>query len=78
MLNLKLRTIVQGKLVSEDDFELKEREPFSKLVELYKAKKNLGPSKHVVLSFEGDSLGMAQTPQSHDMETDEIIEVILK
>jgi hypothetical protein len=31
-----------------------------------------------VLSFEGDSLGMAQTPQSHDMETDEIIEVTLK
>lgn len=77
-LKLKLRTIANGKLVSEDDFDLKEREPFSKLVELYKTKTNLGPSKHVVLSFEGDSLGMTQTPQTHDMETGEIIEVSLK
>lgn len=77
-LKLKLRTIAQGKLMFEDDFELKEQEPFSKLVELYKTKKNLGPSKHVVLSFEGDCLGMTQTPQTHDMETGEIIDVSIK
>lgn len=77
-LTLKLRTIQSGKLISEDEFLLREREPFSNLVMLYKKRMNLAMDKLVSFAFEGEALGMSRTPQSHDMETEDIIDVTVK
>lgn len=77
-LILKLRTLQSSKLISEDEFLLRQREPFSNLVALYKKRMNLGENKRITFLFEGESLGMNQTPQSHDMETEDIIEVTYK
>jgi hypothetical protein len=77
-LNLILRTVKGGKIESEDTLVLRLREPFSKLIESYRTKNKLGKTKKIVLSFEGDALGMNQTPETHDMETDEIIEVTVR
>jgi hypothetical protein len=77
-LILKLRTIQSSKLVSEDEFVLREREPFSNLVVLYKKRMNLAVDKVVSFSFEGEALQISQTPQSHDMEAEDIIEVTVK
>ena len=72
---------IKGK--SQDDyFSIRAREPFSKLVELYKKEKkivtNNSKNQIVILSFEGDTLELQQTPEMHDMEDDEIIEVTVK
>mmetsp|Transcript_20415 Transcript_20415/g.33809 ORF Transcript_20415/g.33809 Transcript_20415/m.33809 type:complete len:342 (-) Transcript_20415:84-1109(-) len=77
-LDLVLRTLKKGKQESEDSLPLRFREPFSKLVESYKKLKKLGVRKQVVLSFEGQALGLNQTPETHDMETEEIIEVTVR
>jgi hypothetical protein len=77
-LNLILRTVKSGKVESKDTLVLRFREPFSKLIEAYRTHKKLGKTKKIVFSFEGDALGMNQTPETHDMETDEIIEVTVR
>ena len=69
---------IKGKS-QEDYFSIRAREPFSKLVERYKKEKKIvNQNQIVILSFEGDTLGLQQTPETHDMEDDEIIEVTVK
>lgn len=77
-LTLMLRTIKGGKMEAEDEFQLRSGEPFSKLLAMYKEKKKYSARKKVVLVFDGDALGMIQTPETHDMESDDIIDVNVK
>ena len=77
-LTLMLRKIKGGKLEAEDEFQLQLREPFSKLLAIYKEKKKYSARKKVVLVLDGDALGMLQTPETHDMESDGIIDVSVK
>jgi hypothetical protein len=77
LLNLVLRTLKGGELVSEDTFPLRLKEPFLNLAEAYRKEKGLPENRVVELSFEGELLNLLSTPHAHEMEDEEIIEVNL-
>eukprot|EP00548_Thalassiothrix_antarctica_P003091 CAMPEP_0194148368 /NCGR_PEP_ID=MMETSP0152-20130528/31906_1 /TAXON_ID=1049557 /ORGANISM="Thalassiothrix antarctica, Strain L6-D1" /LENGTH=344 /DNA_ID=CAMNT_0038849865 /DNA_START=182 /DNA_END=1216 /DNA_ORIENTATION=+ len=79
VMEFVLRSQKKGTLISEDNFRLRSKEPFSNLLESYKKVKCIR-NRHtkVVLEFDGEALGMKDTPETHDMESGDIIEVKLK
>lgn len=76
-LGHKLRVVLRTG-AKDETYELHFREPFSVLMEKYKKKNKMRKNKKVVFKFEGDVVGLQQMPMTHDMEDDEIVEVIVK
>jgi len=70
-LNLTLRL---GNGESEK-FTLRSKESFSKLLHSYRKSKSISSLTKVVLEFDGEALRMCDTPETHDMESEDIIEV---
>jgi len=77
-LDLKLRTQRKGVVEAEETFTLRSKETFSILLHLTKKKKGIASCTNVVLGFDGEALGLQETPETHDMESGDLIDVQLK
>lgn len=75
-MSVKLRT---GK-DSEETYTIRMREPMQALLNMYVKRNNIEASKvkHVSLLFDGEKLDLNSTPNSHDMENDDLIDVVVK
>jgi hypothetical protein len=67
-----------GKTTSQDAFSIRMKEPFQALAEKYRSSKSLGPSTRIAFHFDGETMGMTRTPESYDMEDEDLVDVIVQ
>jgi hypothetical protein len=67
-----------GKAVSEDMFSICMKEPFQALAGKYCSSKSLGPSTRITFKFDGETMLMTRTPESYDMEDEDLVDVIVQ
>jgi hypothetical protein len=67
-----------GKAVSEDVLSIRMKETFQALADKYRSSKSLGPSTRIVFKFDGETMGMTRTPESYDMEDEDLVDVIVQ
>jgi hypothetical protein len=67
-----------GKATSQDAFSIRMKEPFQALAEKYRSSKSLGPSIRIAFHFDGETMGMTRTPESYDMEDEDLVDVIVQ
>ena len=76
-LRIKLRTVNGTKEIHADTLKTYANEPFQVLMNKYRKKYKIAPSKAIQFTFE-DVLTMNQTPADVDMESDDTIDVKIK
>lgn len=74
-LDLTLRTKV-GRKVQESSLRIGKNETFQQLLQAYKTQCNV--QRRCIFSFDGETLDMLRTPAHYDMETGDLIDVIMK
>jgi hypothetical protein len=67
-----------GKAVSQDVLSICMKEPFQALADKYRSSKSLGPSTLITFKFDGETMGMTRTPESYDMEDEDLVDVIVQ
>ncbi|XP_070573406.1 NFATC2-interacting protein-like [Ptychodera flava] len=67
---------VQGKDKSKKIISIKRTDPLERLMEEYSSWKQI-PRNKVTFFFDGDKLSPQNTPQDLDMETDDVIDVMI-
>ena len=77
-LGKALKIKFRNNMGEEDTLETFMKEPFSALIEKYRALKNLGQRKNITLSFDGESLGLNDTPEMQDMEDEDLVDAKIK
>ena len=72
LIVLTLRRQENGKTV-EDNMKIGMKEKLAVLADKYKAAKGL---QSVVLQFDGERMNLNNTPESYDMESEDLIDVV--
>ena len=78
LLQLKMRTQEKDGSLVNDVMTIRLNEPLQQLMDKYKKEKEIAASRTVTFSFDGETMSMSRTPASYDMESEDIVEVILK
>jgi len=83
MLSLRLRCMqkVRGQKrpqLVEITIHHATHEPFHSMPEKYRAAAKLKKSSRIEFKFDGDTLNLGSKPSDHDMESDELIDVIVR
>ena len=76
-LVLKLRRKV-GKLLEEKSISHGQQETFESMVEKYKQVAKVASHETISFQFDGESLDLHKTPATYDMESGELIDVIVR
>jgi hypothetical protein len=67
-----------GKAVSQDVLSICMKEPFQALADKYRSSKSLGPSTLITFKFDGETMRLTRTPESYDMEDEDLVDVIVQ
>lgn len=67
-----------GKAVSQDEFPIRMKESFQVLADTYRLSKSLGASTRITFKFDGETMGMTRTPESYDMEDEDLVDVVVQ
>jgi hypothetical protein len=67
-----------GKTVSQDVLSICMKESFQALADKYRSSKSLGPSTLITFKFDGETMRMTRTPESYDMEDEDLVDVIVQ
>ena len=65
-----------GRNLNETNWNLQQREPFSNLMDQFK-QAHVSCHSTVVFRFDGENIDLTKTPAAYDMETGDLIDVIV-
>jgi hypothetical protein len=77
-MQVTLRRQLVGKKVTEDNFSVRAKEPIQVLVDKYRAKHSLGGRATIIFKFDGDKMRLDRTPESYDMDDEDLIDVVVQ
>jgi hypothetical protein len=67
-----------GKTISQDVFTIRMKETFQLLADKYRVSKSLDASMKVTFKFDGATMSLTRTPESYDMEDEDLVDLILQ